>query len=274
MKFYSWQKLPMAAAGKAPYNRFSPNLALVAAEIRRRFDARGGNGFNVRPTRDSDPNDPPLPSTHAFGAAWDGTIVDPVRRAACIDWLLSVVVPARRVRLRRIPPVYMFELLGVQAIHDYAGCRIWRVGRTTSSDPNRWWKTQTPSRASGMGQVSSRWLHIETTPDRWFDTTPIAARFAPSGTTTPPGLVGAVPANVPAPTVSIHSPRSEQVTALQEWLNAHGFDCGRPDGRCGPRTVAAIVRLQRALGVDDDGVYGPLTAAAAGARYYPAGGAR
>ncbi|MET7987690.1 peptidoglycan-binding domain-containing protein [Streptomyces sp. NPDC005281] len=52
----------------------------------------------------------------------------------------------------------------------------------------------------------------------------------------------------------------QQVYYLQETLNyCYGQDLGTIDGKFGPKTAAALARVQRSLGVDADGVYGPQT---------------
>lgn len=52
------------------------------------------------------------------------------------------------------------------------------------------------------------------------------------------------------------SPRSPEavLTSIQERLNALGYGAGRPDGRMGPRTRAAIQAFQRDKGLTPDGV--------------------
>jgi len=225
LTFHSWQKHP-TPMGKAPYNKFSPNLALVRLAMQLLFGATGGSGYVVRPVRAGT-----SPSTHGYGAAWDAGIVDPAKRQAAIDWLLA-----------------NHEMLGVQAVHDYIGSRIWRVGRG--------WKAVTPSAAEGWGQSWARWLHIETTPDRWGDTRPLAERG-----------VAPAPGGLPAPTIGASNVRSENVRVLQRHLAALGIDVGRDDGLCGPRTVAGIRTLQERLGVAVDGIYGPKTAAADRKKY-------
>lgn len=49
------------------------------------------------------------------------------------------------------------------------------------------------------------------------------------------------------------------VEKLQNALERHGFDVGGIDGSFGPGTRAAVVRFQRAKGIDADGSVGPST---------------
>lgn len=203
LTFHSWQAHPYSSMGQAPYDHFSPNLALVAADMRVRFGATGGSGYVVRPVRAGT-----KPSSHGFGAAWDGTIVDPDRRAAAIAWLIMNC-----------------EALGVQAVHDYVGSRLWRVGRG--------WQPVTPNAAEGWGQPWAKWLHIETTPDRWNDTRPLAERG-----------IGAAPAT-PAP------------APVQQY--AHPTLMVMATKPTDPVVLAATKRVQRAVGVADDGWFGPKT---------------
>ncbi len=53
--------------------------------------------------------------------------------------------------------------------------------------------------------------------------------------------------------------RNETVRALQERLNASGFDVGRADGSFGPRTERAVRDYQRSVGLCSDGVVGRRT---------------
>ncbi|MFF5017339.1 peptidoglycan-binding protein [Streptomyces sp. NPDC001165] len=51
-----------------------------------------------------------------------------------------------------------------------------------------------------------------------------------------------------------------QVYYLQDTLNyCYGQDLGEIDGKFGPKTAAALARVQSSLGLDADGVYGPQT---------------
>lgn len=56
--------------------------------------------------------------------------------------------------------------------------------------------------------------------------------------------------------------RGDDVAALQHRLNALGFDAGREDGMLGQETLDALVEFQRASGVRPDGICGPSTVAA------------
>lgn len=49
------------------------------------------------------------------------------------------------------------------------------------------------------------------------------------------------------------------VRRLQSRMSAVGFDTGGVDGRFGPKTEAAVRRLQRQAGIEVDGVVGPDT---------------
>ncbi|HSP77576.1 MAG TPA: peptidoglycan-binding protein [Myxococcaceae bacterium] len=53
--------------------------------------------------------------------------------------------------------------------------------------------------------------------------------------------------------------RGEPVRALQNRLNALGFNAGGADGSFGPKTLAAVKAFQRAKGLTPDGVVGPKT---------------
>lgn len=140
----------LAPPPSLPYNKFSPNLALVRLEMIRLFQAEGGSGWNVRKARGST-----RWSAHARGAAWDAYIELKVskskKREAAIQWLIANYLP-----------------LGIQAIHDYESCRVWHCGRGWNEDPIE------PSTVTGFG--FKRHLHIETHPTRWNDRTPIANR--------------------------------------------------------------------------------------------------
>lgn len=58
----------------------------------------------------------------------------------------------------------------------------------------------------------------------------------------------------------------EEVREIQTLLAAKGFDPGPADGIFGPRTTAAVIAFQQQEGLLADGVVGPLTRRALGAR--------
>lgn len=64
------------------------------------------------------------------------------------------------------------------------------------------------------------------------------------------------------------------VAALQVGLRAHGVYAGTVDGMAGERTTKAVRALQRRAGLTVDGIVGPQTRAALGARGGPMLGAR
>ena len=72
----------------------------------------------------------------------------------------------------------------------------------------------------------------------------------------------------------IASANSARTAALQVGLRAHGFDPGPVDGVRGPLTTGALVRFQRAKGVQPDGKLGRVTRRALGRRGHPLLGQR
>ncbi|MBM3671415.1 MAG: hypothetical protein FJW86_04430 [Actinobacteria bacterium] len=56
--------------------------------------------------------------------------------------------------------------------------------------------------------------------------------------------------------------RGDDVAGLQLRLNALGFDAGREDGILGEESYQALVEFQRASGLRPDGICGPITLAA------------
>ncbi len=61
----------------------------------------------------------------------------------------------------------------------------------------------------------------------------------------------------------LHQPllRGDDVAALQHRLNALGFDAGREDGLLGQESADALAEFQRASGLRPDGICGPATVA-------------
>ena len=51
--------------------------------------------------------------------------------------------------------------------------------------------------------------------------------------------------------------RGEDVQEMQKRLNALGHDCGNPDGAFGANTERGVKSLQKAAGIEVDGIFGP-----------------
>lgn len=197
-------------------------------------------------------------SMHNWGMAWDWRWADPGpgRKAAdeVIDW--AIAQSAR---------------LGIQAVHDYVNARYWKNYAG--------WRTATSSPSTGFGQPWSQWLHIERTWDAANSSDPIdgstkaAPTAGPAPTATPVAAGGEPAKGFPGvlPTGPLRQGDSgADVARMQDFLRAGGFaDFTISDGQYGPRTVAAVQAAQTAFAARGlytkaiDGVWGPLTAAAA-----------
>lgn len=190
--FTNWQRKP--ASELARFNRSSPALEQLAEHLTAVHGGANLGIFQVRPVRGGRSL-----SSHSFGAALDWSyrgLGRPVGGAVC-DWLVANAAA-----------------LGVSAVHDYIGARIWHADRQA-------WKTQRKD-ATGMGQPWADWLHVEVAEGSWGDARSVAEKLGTSRPTLRVGSVG------PA------------VKALQEILTIRaGQDVGRPDGRFGNRTLTA-----------------------------------
>lgn len=107
------------------------------------------------------------PSSHWSGAA--------------IDWRYQDPGMGRPAMLEQVIPWLLDNSLelGVQAVHDYAGKRIWRPpgcsGRPSSPSPQCGWK---PATSSDMNPANT-WLHIECLNTRWSDTRTVDQMLPP-----------------------------------------------------------------------------------------------
>ncbi len=151
--FYNWQK--GSKLDLIRFNKASPNLVALKNYLIDRWGGQNVGLYQRRPIRGGG-----SPSSHSFGAALDWNYGSMDRQK-----IESVVIPML---------VANSAQLGIQAIHDYAGCRIWHSVR--ANDANNGWRKQEPDKY-GMGQSWSRWLHIETTKTMWSKSTPILHRI-------------------------------------------------------------------------------------------------
>ncbi len=205
--YYNWR-----TSGHDPNNsqfdRLSPNLQALRAylvDVENFVSLTGTNTVrrNVRGGSST--------SVHSWGAAWDGRYAGNIaddgantKRERLSEWLLD-----------------NYELLGIMAVHDYAGARIWRRGRTLSSNPDHWWR---PSTGTFMGESWATYFHIETDFDHYHLDTPIAERFIHAVQPTPPEDDMAAP-----------TPTTDKLLRLT------GFITVRPDG-----TIPSLIEVVRA----------------------------
>ena len=191
-------------------------------------------------------------SVHAVGRAWDWRYANPGPGRAAAEEAMAFTIDNH-------------ELLGIQAIHDYVGCRIWRSSRGGSGPA---WKPQKPG--NGMGERWASWLHFEVHPDSALHALDAAAVLAGGGLGHEPVVPAGPTAALPLPTLRAGD-EGAPVRHLQEVLAFWGYYQSKVDGRYGSRTVAAVMEWQKALVSLNvgrpDGEYGPRTHAAAAASY-------
>lgn len=198
--FTDWARMP--ASTLAQYNRSSPNLIAIRDDARIRFPEVTSLGiYGVRDARGSTTR-----SVHSWGAAADLSYRGAGRATglAMIDFYLDRSAE-----------------LGIQAIHDYLGSRIWRAFRPKASG-GPGWKNQ-PRSSSGMGQSWADWIHIEVNLDAWPDGRSVAERTGDAL----PGVI--------RPIVGVGS-RGPAVVAAQQVLGQF-TDVGAADGVFGNRTL-------------------------------------
>lgn len=236
-EFYNW--VLHQPEQDPTYDRCSPNLIALRYETTRLFHMTDNGCYVERDIRGGS-----SPSAHSHGAANDRNY------------------PNRDLAIQQIIPwlIANSHELGLQAIHDYFGCRIWRAGRI--GDPyTDWWRAQTPSSKTGMGQSWALYFHLETNRTQWGNSTPIAERLG--------GIV--LPPPIP-PSGALVFPRTikpgdtgPDVAAVQVGIRAPGNAAGNKnvivDGNYGPQTVDAVKAMQRWWGLTPDGWIGPKTQA-------------
>lgn len=153
-RFYNWQKA--VATDYVKFRKESPNLVALKDYLCKRWGGSSVGILNKRPIRGGT-----SPSSHTFGAA--------------LDWRYGDTVGNRHKVETEVLPwlVEHSEELGIQAIHDYYGAKIWRSKRDGGK---RGWKAQ-PVKAD-MGASWAKWLHIETTKRAWKDGSRVDGRIS------------------------------------------------------------------------------------------------
>ena len=157
-RFYDWQKA--VATDFVKFRKESPNLLAIKDYLCKRWGGSSVGILNKRPIRGGS-----SPSSHTFGAALDWRYGDTVGHrhkveAEVLPWLIE-----------------NSEELGIQAIHDYYGCRVWRSVRVPASQ--RGWRTQPANSEGGaMGASWAKGLHIETTKESWRNRTRVDERLS------------------------------------------------------------------------------------------------
>lgn len=167
--FDNWQR-SAAQPGVHPYNRCSPNLVLVGDHLIVTWGGQILGCYNLRSIIGGTST-----SSHAYGAARDwGWDID-IHRGPGRQILVDIIIPWL---------IAHSEPLGIQAIHDYYGGRIWRSNR--ANDANGGWRQQPLGQQ--MGRSWARWIHLETNIAAWADSRPIADRIAPPDPVPPPPI--------------------------------------------------------------------------------------
>ena len=145
MKYYNWQKA--TAADKVRFRKASPNLVAIKDYLIKRYGGSNVGIFVRRPVRGGT-----APSSHSFGAALDWRYQNRVDGVNAGKYIIA-----------------NHEVLGVQLIVDYVGCRVWDC-------ISKKWKTMERDPKVGHGEPWAKWLHIETTRDAWGDCRRVSER--------------------------------------------------------------------------------------------------
>ena len=162
--------------------RCSPLLTSLLAYFRNRWGGQNLGCFSSRPVTGGTSL-----SSHGSGAA--------------LDWRYENPGPGLAVFNRDILPFLIdnSRTIGVQAIHDYRGSRIWRPPGTSGrphGPSSVGWRAQNPSTGNGMGQAWATYIHVEVLNSRWGDTRTIDEMLRAESTNPPPPDVGEPPTEV------------------------------------------------------------------------------
>lgn len=242
-KFYDYQ----AAGTSSPYYNKgeAPAIQSLQDYILPRYGGQDLGSFGIRNVRGGTSI-----STHASGAAW--------------DWRYEGPGPGRPVLLNEIIPYLLNSSaeLGIQAIHDYVGGRIWRSDRPGTVNDQAW----VPQTIRGdMGASWAKWIHIEIHPDNWQDGRPVPEKLGLVGGPIefPPfipewGLFSLYPYATNKSTIQIGA-KGDLVKYLQGVLRHKLNYAIGIDGDFGATTKNFVIWFQNTNGLLGDGIVGPKT---------------
>lgn len=265
-EFYNWQQnLNGYAPGRNPVQ---PNPSTQLHDyLQRRWGGQWLGGYGERSVRDGSSL-----STHAFDAVFDWRYENSTPAPNGLPW------PTLYVADSEIIPFLIGNSLelGVQAIHHYRRCIIWRPpgtsGRPADGDG---WQEQAPAK-SGMGQAWALWLHIEFLPSVLSDQRTVEEKLGdapqiPVVTPPVPPVVVNPPITPPVLQPGATTVISVEVTTvrrgstgpavkrLQALLAANFGQTVVVDGNYGPQTTTAVLNVQRFFGLTADDIVGPKT---------------
>jgi hypothetical protein len=232
-----------------PYETCSPNLVQLLLFLQGQC-----GGYSLGCEGDRTIRDGSSISSHSYGAAfdWRYTPVPSGVKNVTRDTAVKTVLPW---------VINNSAELGIQAIHDYAGDRIWRAGRTSNvaEAQTTWWKKQYGA-GGGMGESWATYFHFETTKDKFMYANPVKLRSGivlPGGGTTnqiatPPGY----------PSMSKAKGSTDANTVVDGWPGGRVSTLQRilggitVDGYFGSQTDAKLRQVQEDGGLIVDGIYG------------------
>jgi hypothetical protein len=213
-EFVSYQRA-YSSPDETEFNRASPNLEQLAKYAKTTWAMANDGIYNKRPIRGGT-----AWSSHAYGAAVD-------LRYSKQDDVETVVIPWL---------IANAPALGIQRIHHYRRQRYWEAGKG--------WVERSP----GQGD---NWIHVETHPDRWHDSTPVQSRL--NGSQTAPAAPSA-PTSPKYPGKPLkRGSKGQAVQAIQTALKIAA------DGNFGPQTETKVKEYQASKSLLADGVVGPKT---------------
>lgn len=239
-KFFNWQ----SSKPGTPYTRASPNLTSLLKYLNERYSGQSLGIYSNRPITAGT-----SPSSHAFGAA--------------VDWRYQNPGPGRQTMTGEILPFLIdhSQELGIQAIHDYFGCQVWRAGRG-------WAAQRKGSHGGSMGASWATWLHIEVHPDHWGDNRSVMEKIGFNPVADPDNFVfpefnprngkfGLFPISN-KPTVKLGA-SGDAVRYLQGVILNKAGGGVVVDGSFGPQTNRRVRDFQAFFKTTVDGIVGPKT---------------